>query len=71
MIIDVFSKYGWAMPLKTKTGIEVAKVFANLWKTQKPPEKLWTDKGREFYNKPMNLYYSSRMVACQLDQLSI
>lgn len=53
MIIDVFSKYGWAIPLKTKTGIEVAKSFADLWKTQKPPRKLWTDKGKEFYNKVM------------------
>ena len=53
MIIDVFSKYGWAIPLKTKTGPEVMKAFQSLWKTQKPPQKLWTDKGKEFYNKSM------------------
>ena len=53
MIIDVFSKYGWAIPLKTKTGPDVAKVFQDLWKTQSPPQKLWTDKGKEFYNKSM------------------
>ena len=54
MIIDVFSKYGWAIPLKTKTGVEVTRAFANLWQKQKPPpQKLWTDKGKEFYNKPM------------------
>ena len=53
MIIDVFSKYGWAIPLKTKTGPEAAKVFQDLWKTQSPPQKLWTDKGKEFYNKSM------------------
>ena len=23
-VIDVFSKYGWMIPLKTKTGVEVA-----------------------------------------------
>ena len=51
MIIDVFSKYGCAIPLKTKTGPEVRKAFQSLWKTQKPPQKLWTDKGKEFYNK--------------------
>ena len=54
MIIDVFSKYGWAIPLKTKTGVEVSKAFADLWKKQKPPKYLWTDKGKEFINKHMN-----------------
>ena len=44
MIIDVFSKYGWAIPLKTKTGSEVMKAFRDLWKMQKPPQKLWTYK---------------------------
>ena len=52
MIIDVFSKYGWAIPIKNKTGTEVAKAFNELWKTN-APKKLWTDKGKEFYNKPM------------------
>ena len=31
MIIDVFSKYGRAIPLKTKTGPEVMKAFQSLW----------------------------------------
>ena len=53
MIIDVFSKYSWAVPLKTKTGPEVTKAFQNLWKPQTPPQKLWMDKGKEFYNRPM------------------
>ena len=35
MIIDVFSKYRWAIPLNTKTVPEVTKVFRDLWKTQK------------------------------------
>ena len=54
MIIDIFSKYGWASPLKNKTGVEVARAFQQLWKTQTPPKKLRTDKGKEFYNKHMN-----------------
>ena len=28
-VIDVFSKYGWIVPLKTKTGKEVAQAFRN------------------------------------------
>ena len=53
MIIDVFSKYGWAIPLKTKTGLEVSEAFSKLWISTKPPERLWVDKGKEFDNKPM------------------
>ena len=52
MVIDVFSKYGWAEPLKNKTGIEIIRAFSKIWDNgQKPPKYLWTDKGREFYNK--------------------
>ena len=60
MIIDVFSKYGWAIPLKTKTCLEVTRAFQRLWEkkqaqtTTPSPKKLWTDKGKEFYNKHMS-----------------
>ena len=32
MIVDVFSKYGWAIPLKKKTGPEVTKALGDLWR---------------------------------------
>ena len=51
MITDVFSNYGWAIPLRTKTGPEVTKAFRDLCEKQVPPQKLWTDKGQEFYDK--------------------
>ena len=51
-VIDVFSKYGWMLPLKVKTGKSVADACKEIFKKSKrKPEKLWTDKGREFYNK--------------------
>ena len=53
MIIDVFSKYGWAIPLKAKSAVNVTQAFKKLWETEPIPEKLWTDKGSEFYNKQM------------------
>ena len=41
MIIDVFSKYGWAIPLKNKTSAEVVRAFTELWNSgQKPPKYL-------------------------------
>ena len=48
--IDVFSKYGWAVGVKTNTGPEIADVFKNIFKTRKP-EKLQSDEGLEFKNK--------------------
>ena len=49
-VIDVFSKYCWMLPLKDKTGKSVADAFKEIFKKSKQkPEKLWTDKGREFY----------------------
>jgi len=54
-LIDVFSKFGWMLPLKDKTGKSVADRFKEIFKKSKgKPEKLWTDKGREFYSKHAN-----------------
>ena len=53
MIIDIFSKYGWAIPLKTKTGVEVSKAFKTIW-LDVAPQKLWTDDGTEFINSHMH-----------------
>ena len=50
MVLDLFSKYGWIVPLKTKTGLEVSKAFESIFKKAKP-KKLWVDKGKEYYNK--------------------
>ena len=49
-VIDVFSKYGWLIPLKDKTGKYVASALKTIFKERKP-EKMWVDKGKEFYNK--------------------
>ena len=45
-VIDVFSKYSWLIPLKDKTGKSVASAL-----NERKPEKMWVDKGKEFYNK--------------------
>jgi len=50
IVIDILSKYGWIVPLKNKKGESVAKAFKQLLK-EKIPKFLWTDKGKDFYNK--------------------
>ena len=49
-VIDVFSKYGWLIPLKDKTGKSVASALKTIFEERKP-EKMWVDKGKVFYNK--------------------
>ncbi|GBM60754.1 Putative uncharacterized transposon-derived protein F54H12.3 [Araneus ventricosus] len=49
-VIDIFSKYSWAIPIKRKTGLEVTGAFKRIFK-DRIPEKLQTDKGTEFINK--------------------
>ena len=49
-VIDIFSKFVWIVPLKLKTGQEVADAFSRILKESRP-SKTWVDSGREFYNK--------------------
>ena len=48
--IDIFSKYSWVIPLKDKRGITIKNALEKIFK-QRSPKFLWTDKGKEFYNK--------------------
>ena len=49
-VIDVFSKYRWLISLKDKTGKSVPSALKTILKERKL-EKMWVDKGKEFYNK--------------------
>ena len=48
-VIDVFSKYAWAVPIKDKSAASVTKAFEQIT-SDRIPKKLWVDKGKEFYN---------------------
>lgn len=48
-VVDVFSKYGWMRPLKTKHGKEVASKLNEIFQ-EKHCRAFQTDKGKEFYN---------------------
>ena len=54
MVLDLFSKYGWIVPLKDKKGETVTEAFKTIFKEGRKPQYLWTDKGKEYYNKNMN-----------------
>ena len=63
-VIDVFSNYGWIVPLKTKTGKEVAMAFQKLFtSTNASASHLWTDKGTEFYNQQVKRVMTANNIA--------
>ena len=50
-IIDIFSKYAWVVPLKDKKGVSIVNAFQKILdKSRRKPNKIWVDKGSEFYN---------------------
>lgn len=49
-VIDVFSKFAYAVPIKNKQGETITEAFTKIFKERKPT-KLQVDQGTEFYNK--------------------
>ena len=50
-VIDIFSKYASFVPLKDKKGISIVNAFQKILdKSRRKPNKIWVDKGSEFYN---------------------
>ena len=48
---DIFSKYVWVIPLKDKKSVTIVNAFQSiLKKSNRKPNKMWVDKGSEFYN---------------------
>jgi len=50
--LDVYTKYGWAIPLQNKKGPTVANAFENIITSSKrTPKFVWSDEGKEFLGK--------------------
>ena len=50
-VIHIFSKYAWVVPLKDKKGVSIVAAFQSILKqSNRKPNKIWVDKGSEFYN---------------------
>ena len=53
-VINIFSGYPWVVPLKDKKGITISNAFQKvLDESNRKPNKIWIDKGSEFYNRSM------------------
>ena len=63
IIIDNFSKYLWAIPLKNKYSQTITNEFSNIITTSKrKPLKLESDSGSEFYNSIFQNFLKSKKI---------
>ena len=58
--IDVFSKYAWIVPLKTKTGPSLVEALKVILTSGRKPGKIMTDQGTEFFNKHFQTFLNSK-----------
>ena len=57
VVIDLFSRYAWVRPLKTKSAKDVKVAFESIFEgTTRKPQKLRTDQGKEFNNHVLKKY---------------
>ena len=51
VVLDIFSNFGWTVPLKNKNAITIKDSFENiLIGSKRQPNLIETDRGKEFYN---------------------
>ena len=60
--IDLFIRYAGAVPIKNKKGTSIVNAFKKILSdsmelhSNRKPNKIWVDQGREFYNKSFNYF---------------
>ena len=53
-VIDIYRKYAWVVPLKDKKCVTIVNAFQSISKkSNRKPNKIWADKGGEFYKRSM------------------
>ena len=54
-VLDIYSKYAWVIPLKDKKGTTITNTFQKIGDgSNRKTNRIWVDKGSEFYNRSMN-----------------
>ena len=54
-VIDIFTKYTWVIPLNDKKSTTITNAFQKILdECNRKPNKIWVNKGSEFYNRSMN-----------------
>lgn len=60
--IDVFSKYAWVVPIKTKSGKDTLDGIKKIIADGRKPKHLHADRGKEFYNKTADAYFKKENI---------
>ncbi len=58
----VLSRYVWTRPLKTKSGKNVTTAFQSIMEGGRKPQKIRTDRGKEFYNESLQTFLREESV---------
>ena len=62
-VIDIYGKYAWVIPLNDKKGIIITNTFQKILdKSNRKPNKIWVDKGSEFYNRSMKSWLEKNAI---------
>ena len=52
MVLDLFSKYGWIVPVdRQKKWETVTEALKTIFEEGRKPQYIWTEKGNEYCNK--------------------
>ena len=79
-VIDTFTKYAWAIPLKDKKGVSIVDAFQKILDDSnrseakskgRQPNKIWVDKGRGFYNNSFKNWLKDSDIEMYLIYLSM
>ena len=66
IVIDIFSKYAWVVPLKDKKGVNIVTAFQSVLKqSNRKPNKIWVHKGSEFYNASFKKWLQDNDIVIQ------
>ena len=57
-VIDIFSRYAWARPLKSKHATQVVKAFRSIFREGRIPRRIQSDQGREFENRQVRALFN-------------
>jgi transposase InsO family protein len=62
--IDILSRFGWAVPVRSKSAKDMLIAFNKLFRATRPrmPQRLQTDKGKEFFNREVSALLRSKNI---------
>ena len=68
-IVDIFSRYAWAVPIKSKKAVDVLRGLHLLFdSTERRPITIRSDKGSEFVNKTVAWFFEDNAILHSVTQ---